>query len=131
MTPEDRQAFIDALPVGRFGRPEEIAATALLLAGPDGGFYVGATPWRKSVAEWRRCDVLTPPLTPLAPETLHISFEAGPYRMAMGLVTVPEPEWFEIDTLLPAKTRRTKPPAAAEHHGEVLRRRTGVRTRAR
>jgi len=43
MTAEDRQAFIDALPVGRFGRPEEIAATALLLAGPDGGFYVGAT----------------------------------------------------------------------------------------
>src|SRR5262249_41786110 len=43
MTPEDRQAFIDALLVGRFGRPEEIAATALLLAGPDGGFYVGAT----------------------------------------------------------------------------------------
>ena len=38
----DRQAFIDALPVHRFGRPEEIAATALLLAGPQGGFYVGA-----------------------------------------------------------------------------------------
>ncbi len=43
MAPEDRQAFIDALPVHRFGRPEEIAATALLLAGPDGAFYVGAT----------------------------------------------------------------------------------------
>lgn len=43
MTPEERQAFIDALPVGRFGRPEEIAATALLLAGPEGGFFVGAT----------------------------------------------------------------------------------------
>ena len=43
MTPADRQAFIDALPIGRFGRPEEIAATALLLAGPEGGFYVGAT----------------------------------------------------------------------------------------
>ncbi len=43
MAPQDRQAFIDALPVGRFGRPEEIAATALLLAGPEGGFYVGAT----------------------------------------------------------------------------------------
>jgi len=43
MDPADRQAFIDALPVKRFGRPEEIAATALLLAGPDGGFYVGAT----------------------------------------------------------------------------------------
>jgi 3-oxoacyl-[acyl-carrier protein] reductase len=43
MAPADRQAFIDALPAGRFGRPEEIAATALLLAGPDGGFFVGAT----------------------------------------------------------------------------------------
>ncbi len=43
MEPDGRQAFIDALPVGRFGRVEEIAATALLLAGPDGGFYVGAT----------------------------------------------------------------------------------------
>ena len=43
MTAQDRQTFIDALPIGRFGRPEEIAATALLLAGPDGGFYVGAT----------------------------------------------------------------------------------------
>jgi 3-oxoacyl-[acyl-carrier protein] reductase len=43
MDPPDRRAFIDALPVGRFGRPEEIAATALLLAGPEGGFYVGAT----------------------------------------------------------------------------------------
>jgi 3-oxoacyl-[acyl-carrier protein] reductase len=42
MTEADRAAFKAALPVGRFGRPEEIAATALLLAGPDGGFYVGA-----------------------------------------------------------------------------------------
>jgi 3-oxoacyl-[acyl-carrier protein] reductase len=42
MAPEDRRAFINALPVGRFGKPEEIAATALLLAGPHGGFYVGA-----------------------------------------------------------------------------------------
>jgi len=42
MSPEDRKAFIAALPAGRFGRPEEIAATALLLAGPQGGFYVGA-----------------------------------------------------------------------------------------
>jgi 3-oxoacyl-[acyl-carrier protein] reductase len=42
MEQADRQAFIDALPAGRFGRPEEIAATALLLAGPQGGFYVGA-----------------------------------------------------------------------------------------
>jgi Enoyl-(Acyl carrier protein) reductase len=31
-----------ALQVGHFCRPEEIAATTLLLGGPDGGFYVGA-----------------------------------------------------------------------------------------
>ena len=40
---EWRAAFEARLPAGRFGTPEEIAATALLLAGPQGGFYVGAT----------------------------------------------------------------------------------------
>jgi 3-oxoacyl-[acyl-carrier protein] reductase len=39
---EWQDAFKARLPAGRFGRPEEIAATALLLAGPHGGFYVGA-----------------------------------------------------------------------------------------
>ena len=43
MDAADRQAFIDALPIGRFGKPEEIAATALLLASSEGAFYVGAT----------------------------------------------------------------------------------------
>jgi 3-oxoacyl-[acyl-carrier protein] reductase len=41
-SPEAQEAFKRSLPVGRFGVPEEIAATALLLAGPYGGFYVGA-----------------------------------------------------------------------------------------
>ncbi len=41
-TTEWQEAFKARLPAARFGRPEEIAATALLLAGPDGGFYVGA-----------------------------------------------------------------------------------------
>jgi len=40
---EWRDAFMARLPVGRFGTAEEIAATALLLAGPHGGFYCGAT----------------------------------------------------------------------------------------
>ena len=40
---EWRAAFKARLPVGRFGEPEEIAATALLLAGPHGGYYAGAT----------------------------------------------------------------------------------------
>lgn len=39
---EWQAAFRARLPAGRFGRAEEIAATALLLAGPQGGFYVGA-----------------------------------------------------------------------------------------
>jgi 3-oxoacyl-[acyl-carrier protein] reductase len=42
-SPEFLAAFRARLPAGRFGTPEEIAATALLLAGPHGGFYVGAT----------------------------------------------------------------------------------------
>ncbi len=37
-----QDAFKSRLPARRFGRVEEIAATALLLAGPNGGFYVGA-----------------------------------------------------------------------------------------
>lgn len=41
--PEWRRAMEASLPVGRVGRAEEIAATALLLAGPGGGFYCGAT----------------------------------------------------------------------------------------
>ncbi|GGG29851.1 short-chain dehydrogenase/reductase [Caldovatus sediminis] len=39
---EWRRAIEAALPAGRLGRPEEIAETALLLAGPGGAFYVGA-----------------------------------------------------------------------------------------
>ncbi|MCX7378096.1 MAG: 3-oxoacyl-ACP reductase FabG [Alphaproteobacteria bacterium] len=42
-SPEWRRAFEARLPAGRFGTPEEMAATVLLLAGPQGGFYVGAT----------------------------------------------------------------------------------------
>jgi hypothetical protein len=33
----------------------------------------------------------------LAAEVIHLPFEAGPYRMAMGLVAVPLSEWFELD----------------------------------
>ncbi len=42
-TPEFLAAFKARLPAGRFGTADEIAATALLLAGPHGGFYAGAT----------------------------------------------------------------------------------------
>ena len=40
----DWKAMIEgSILAGRLGRPEEIAATALLLAGPGGDYYVGAT----------------------------------------------------------------------------------------
>lgn len=38
-----RKAKLTELPLGRFGQPEEIAPTALLLASEDGNFYVGQT----------------------------------------------------------------------------------------
>jgi hypothetical protein len=48
-------------------------------------------------------------LTPLPPETIHLPFEPGPYRMAMGLVTIPESEWFEIDRLhVPEMAERSR-----------------------
>ena len=40
--PEWRAAIEAALPTGRLGSPEDIAETALLLAGRGGDFYVGA-----------------------------------------------------------------------------------------
>ena len=33
----------------------------------------------------------------LPPEALHLPFEDGPFRMAMGLVACPDAEWFELD----------------------------------
>lgn len=41
--PEWKATMEATILAGRLGRPEEIAATALLLAGPGGAFYVGAT----------------------------------------------------------------------------------------
>lgn len=43
LSEEWRQMKLAQLPLGRFGQPEEIAPTALLLASEDGSFYVGQT----------------------------------------------------------------------------------------
>jgi len=40
-TPEDDAQLLAQIPIGRFGRPEEIVPTALLLATSAGDFYVG------------------------------------------------------------------------------------------
>jgi hypothetical protein len=55
----------------------------------------------------------------LPPETLHLPFVAGPYRMAMGLTTLPEEEWFEFDDrYVPDLLERRR--LLAEHHAEVF-----------
>jgi 3-oxoacyl-[acyl-carrier protein] reductase len=38
-----RESKLAELPIGRFGRPEEIAPTAVLLASEDGAYYTGST----------------------------------------------------------------------------------------
>ncbi len=43
LTPEWKRWKLGRLPLGRFGRPCEIAPTAVLLASADGDFYVGQT----------------------------------------------------------------------------------------
>ncbi len=39
----------------------------------------------------------------LPPAELHLPFEAGPFRMALGLGSVPERAWIEIDDQVPAQ----------------------------
>ena len=50
-----------------------------------------------------------PNATPLPPEALHLSFEPGPFRMAMGLTAALTSAWFEIDDRYPEELalRRT------------------------
>jgi len=50
---------------------------------------------------------------------LHLPFEAGPYRMAMGLMTLPDSEWFELDQrYVPEMLERRR--LLATHHAEVF-----------
>ena len=58
-------------------------------------------------------------MRPLPAETLHDPIEAGPHRMAMGLTTVPEAEWFEFDMLYPAEMAE-KRRLLAEQHADVF-----------
>jgi hypothetical protein len=58
-------------------------------------------------------------LTPLPPETIYLPFEPGPYRMAMGLVAVPETSWFEIDARYREEIAE-RHRLLAEHRAEVF-----------
>jgi hypothetical protein len=65
-------------------------------------------------------------LTPLPRETIHLPFEAGPYRMAMGLVSVPETEWFDIDEHYPVEIAERQR-LMTERRAEVLGMQPGSR----
>lgn len=58
-------------------------------------------------------------MTALPPETIHLPFEPGPYRMAMGLTTVAERAWFEFDALYPAEMRERRR-LLDDHHDQVF-----------
>lgn len=55
----------------------------------------------------------------LPPETIHLPFEAGPFRMAMGLVSCPPSELIELDDRYAAEMAERRL-LLAERHGEVF-----------
>jgi hypothetical protein len=58
-------------------------------------------------------------MRPLPPEMLHLPFEAGPYRMAMGLVHLPEKAWFELDDRYACELRERRR-LLAQCHADVF-----------
>ena len=55
-------------------------------------------------------------LPPLPPETVHIAFETGPYRMQMGLVTQDPRDLIEIDERYPAELAERRRLLAERRH---------------
>jgi hypothetical protein len=58
-------------------------------------------------------------LPPPPPETIHIAFDDGPYRMQMGLVAQDPRDLIEIDEHYPAQMAERRR-LLAERHGEVF-----------
>jgi hypothetical protein len=58
-------------------------------------------------------------MQPLPPQTVHLPFDEGPYRMSMDLVTVCDAVWFEIDALYPDELA-LKRHLLAQRHADVF-----------
>jgi dimethylamine monooxygenase subunit A len=55
----------------------------------------------------------------LPPETLHLPFDSGSFRMAMNLTAAPASAWFELDDRYPDEMRQRRE-LLATRHGEVF-----------
>ena len=55
----------------------------------------------------------------LPPEAVHLPFEDGPFRMAMGLVSCPAADWIELDDRYPAEMAQRRA-LLTGRHGEVF-----------
>jgi len=62
---------------------------------------------------------MDPALACLPDQAIHLPFEAGEFRMAMGLTTVPESQWFELDARYGDEMRQRRA-LLAERHDEVF-----------
>jgi hypothetical protein len=58
-------------------------------------------------------------IPPLPPQAIHLPFEEGRFRMAMGLVACPAPEWIEIDARYPEELTERRH-LLATRHADVL-----------
>ncbi len=56
---------------------------------------------------------------PLPPQALHIAFDDGPFRLAMGLVPCPAAAWIELDDRYPAEMEERRA-LLASRHAEVF-----------
>lgn len=64
-------------------------------------------------------DIVAAGAAGLPPQRIYLSFEPGPYRMAMGLTTVQENAWFEIDLLYVSEMAERRQ-LLAERHPDVF-----------
>lgn len=55
-------------------------------------------------------------MTPLPPETLHLAFDPGPFRMAMGLQSCPPDDLIELDDRYPDEMAERRDLLAHRHH---------------
>ncbi|WP_270934821.1 heme-dependent oxidative N-demethylase family protein [Falsiroseomonas oryzae] len=67
-------------------------------------------------ARYRRCAMTD---ATLPPEAIHLPFEDGPFRMAMGLLACPAANWIELDERYPAEMTERRD-LLARRHAEVF-----------